>query len=79
MLDYDNTAAPDTGVSYTYETSKGATGKDGKVGTSGLESGTTTDISSWKIEAKVNGTALGDNTAKKWTVILDKDDTVTGY
>ena len=79
MLDYDDTAAPDTGVSYTYDTSKGTATKDGSVGTSGLTADTKTDISTWTITTTVNSTALGDKTDKTWTVILDNNGTVTGY
>ena len=78
MLDYDDTAAPDAGVSYAYDTSKG-TATRGTDTTSGLETGTTTNISTWEIGSKVSNTALGDKTAKTWTVILNKEGTVTGY
>ncbi|MFN2925316.1 hypothetical protein ACKX2L_00135 [Lachnospiraceae bacterium YH-ros2228] len=75
MLDYADTAAPDEDISYNEETAT----KDSTAGTPGLETKTSTDISTWKIETKVNSTALGDKTAKTWTVILDKDGTVTEY
>ena len=79
MLDYDDAAAPDEGISYKYDTSKGTATKSSKVCTSGLETNTSTDISTLKIEAKVNSTALGYKTAKTCTVILDKDGTITEY
>lgn len=33
----------------------------------------------WRTSITVNSTALGDKTAKTWTVILDGNGTVTGY
>lgn len=78
MLDYADTA-PAAAVSYTYDTSSGSATKDDPVGTSGLGTGAGTDISKWEITTEISSKKLGDETAKKWTVILSTDGAVTGY
>ena len=76
MLDYDDTT-PTAGVSYVYTVS---TGKLGDVKTTaGTATITNTDISSWKVDDKADGTALGDKTATSWEVVLTADGSISGY
>jgi prepilin-type N-terminal cleavage/methylation domain-containing protein len=84
MLKYADTAPTTDTVTYLYTVSKGtgdfqtaaetadllATATDAKSGS---------DISKWEITTTSNSKALGDETAKTWTVVLNKDGTINGY
>ena len=76
MLDYDDTT-PSSSVSYVYTV---ATEKLGDVkATAGTATISNTDISTWGVDDKAGGTALGDKTATSWEVVLNADGSISGY
>lgn len=78
MLKYKDDAPKTDTVSYTYDNSKGTATLDDPAATSGQI--TETDISKWTFDTTKSGeTALGDATAIKWVVVLNKDGSVKGY
>lgn len=78
MLEYKDDAPKTDTVSYTYDNSKGTAILDNPVATEGKI--TETDISKWTFDkTKSDETALGDATAIKWVVVLNKDGSVKGY
>ena len=72
MLDTATTAAT-AEKKYTYDT---ATGKLREPAVDGTKINKGTDISAWVVD---DTDKLGDKTFKKWTVVLDKDGTVSEY
>lgn len=72
MLDTSTTAAT-ADKKYTYDT---ATGKLSDTAVDGTKIAKGNDISAWVVD---NTDKLGDETFKKWTVVLDKNGTVKEY
>lgn len=78
MLEFKDDAPKTDTVSYTYDNSKGTATPDTTADTEGQI--TETDISKWTFDKTTSGgTALGDATAIKWKVVLNKDGSVKGY
>lgn len=84
MLDYDDTTPTTDTVTYLYTVSKGTSAPGTAADPDLLATETTdmkksSDISKWEIDTTSNNKKLGDETAKTWSVVLNKDGTVKGY
>ena len=77
MLDYKDTVPATDEVTYVYENAKG-TGSFGTAATADLTDDNV-DISKWAVTTTSAGKTLGEATAKKWSVVLNKDGSVKGY
>ena len=77
MLDYKDTVPATDEVTYVYENAKG-TGSFGTAATADI-TGDKVDISKWDVTTSSGGKELGDATATKWSVVLNKNGSVKGY
>lgn len=84
MLDYADTTPTSETVNFVYKVSEG-TGSFSKdaanadLTAKAADAKSSSDISKWEIDTTSGGKKLGDETAKTWSVVLNKDGTINGY